>query len=333
MPHNRKTMIIMKLACFLLACSAITCLAADVLSPAEQSLLKRLNAKRPPADKAQAANQLKQKGNKLQEMLNEKKKSLDTLEKVTLVKMEKNVDLLKRQIEQHELNRQVLQEEITCSKEDITTFTKTLDNFLSEHFLKTSSFCLGLPVFPRSQVFVPESPKGKTLLVDMEHMAPTTMMAMGGEILCKSTGKIQFVILQPNALGKENKSVPTTFKLLPAGEEIQLTENDKDEKSGGNFHRIALFNKNFVRMQKGDFFGVLVENSLGITFDSLGTGTTAIIPFDETNASLPQQISLTPPQDTHQLKPSGEEDSWKRFSKERNEGHSFSFNLWVSIIE
>ncbi|MBQ6473148.1 MAG: hypothetical protein IJJ33_14275 [Victivallales bacterium] len=292
------------------------------LSSQESLILAELNKKAPPAGCEAEYQKLKQQNQELYSRLYAGSQRTDA-SGGQLNQLESQIAYLQQRIARQRQTRDRLMAGVSNTQAGVVQFTMSLNDFLSERLSTKSYFPLGVPVFRRQQVLKPQSPSGKTLVVDMGNASATPLLALGGELVCTGQGKAQFVVLRP--IEGELMAV------IKAGGEIEIGAQDKKKDNGGYYQRTILFEDDLVTMEKGDFFGVIVDNALGLTYDAHGTGSAAIVPLQE--AELPDELSMKKPQDIRQPAPSGKNESWRQFSRERDEGMAFSFNLLVSIVE
>ena len=305
-----------------LAFPASMCLA-DALSSQESLVLAELNKKAPPAGREAEYEKLRQQNQELYNRLYAGSKGAGA-SGGQLNQLEAQIAYLQQRIARQRQTRDRLMAGVSHTQAGVAQFTMSLNDFLSERLSTKSYFPLGVPVFRRQQVLKAQSQSGKTLIVDMDNAAATPLLALGGELICTGKGKVQFVVLRP--IEGEQMAV------IKAGGEIAIGDQDKKSDGGGYYQRTVLFEDDLVTMEKGDFFGVIVDNALGLTYDANGTGSTAIIPLQETE--LPDELSVKKPQNVRQpVSSENNNEAWRQFSRERDEGMAFSFNLLVSIVE
>ena len=296
----------------------------ETLSSQESLMLAELNKKAPPAEKEAEYQKLKQQNQELYNRLYPSGVQGGAGDSGgRLNQLESQITYLQQRIARQTQIRERLMAGVSNTQAGVAQFTMSLNDFLSERLSTKSYFPLGVPVFRRSQVLKPQSPSGKTLVVDMANAASTPLLALGGELLCTGKGKVQFVVLRP--IEGEQMAV------IKAGGVIEIGNQDKKNDNGGFYQRTILFEDDLVTMEKGDFFGVIIDNALGLTYDANGTGSSAIVALND--AELPDELAVPPPQNIRQPVASGKNESWKQFSRERDEGMAFSFNLLVSIVE
>ena len=113
--------------------------------------------------------------------------------------------------------------------------------------------------------------------------------------------------------------------------ELEITDNDFNVQTETYYKKI-LFTENFCLMAEGDYYGMFIDGNIGLTYSEMGLSSAAVIELRDN--ALPHALSSLPaPKDI--MKPTQadkdapwKDDVWKEFSRERNVGRAYSFNLF-----
>lgn len=237
----------------------------------------KLDAKMPPADKAEEHMQKLSDNAKYRTDAYDLENAVVNLEKQTIPDLQAEVAYLEGRVASQNQLKNAYMDSITDSMHRIWTFNNdSLNTIRAKN--DTSYIPLGLPAFKREDVWNPTVEKSGvySLIVDVSHPAQTRYFPVEGEIFTSFLGKYRFVIVRPQRDG--------TVMVLPLGDVFyEITESERQD---GNYYKKVRFQKNLEVMEKGDYAGIIVENRLGVyydastTIDKVGTGNVLLLPWE-----------------------------------------------------
>ena len=292
----------------------------ETLTDAERGRLQELRSKKPPENRVAAYEKLKRTNEELYTKKARASRDLDVLRNREYVNLKNDVNFLNVRNNHLAEDRKSLLNGFDESQSRAREFNQNLTNMLTERVARSSYTLFRPPVFRAKEVLHAYEPK--CLVIDLTNRARHEIAVVGGEIITTGKGKVQFVLLHKGDNGE--------YSIQTVGEEIEITDEDHVTNIAA-YHKSLLFSENFKDMVAGDYFGVLVDGNIGLTYTNVGLSSAVVIKLQDGN--LPKSLSSLPePVDNVKPKPIGKSDAWKRFSSERNVGHTYSFNLYGEIV-